>query len=126
MYSLYRCVNRSDRPECARISWHSLPINYRKRLRTLLVNVKRTKAPGLKHSYLCSELFAKESFKKVKVEECSLKWDLYLRDLFLPPGKQPSKRKAPVDRRALPRDEMNVNIPPQEPVLPVNDPLVEA
>ena len=58
----YGCVNRSNKPECSKLSWHSLPINNAKLLRTWLLKMKRKDPPVSKHSYLCSQHFSEDFF----------------------------------------------------------------
>ena len=40
---VYGCANRSNKPECSKLSWHSLPIN--NLLRTWLLKMKRKDPP---------------------------------------------------------------------------------
>ena len=37
----YGCVNRSNKPKCSKLSWHSLPINNAKLLRTWLRKMRK-------------------------------------------------------------------------------------
>ena len=60
----FGCVNRSNKPQCKGLSWHSLPLNDSKRLKEWLVNIRRTNTPVSKHSYLCSDNFSPECFSK--------------------------------------------------------------
>ncbi|KAK2549204.1 hypothetical protein P5673_030426, partial [Acropora cervicornis] len=79
----YGCVNRSNNPECLKLSWHSLPIHNAKLLRTWLRKMKINDPPVSKLSSLCSEHFSEDCFiSKV--------------DLFsFSPAEKP-KRKAPI------------------------------
>ena len=58
----YGCVNRSNNPECSKLTWPSLPINNAKLLRTWLLKIKRKDPPVSKHSYLCSPHFSEDCF----------------------------------------------------------------
>lgn len=60
----YGCVNRSNKAECSKLSWHSLPMNNAKHLRTWLLRIKRKDPPVSKHSYLCSQHFSENCFKR--------------------------------------------------------------
>ena len=57
----YGYVNRSNKPECSKLSWYSLPVNNAK-LRTWLLKIKRKDPPVSKHSYLCREHFSEYCF----------------------------------------------------------------
>ena len=95
----YGCVNRSDKPECTELSWHSLPMKNKKLLRLWLKNMRRENTPVTKNSYLCSFHFAKECFHKA----------IGGTRVYLKPGSVPTIfnfseakhtriRKAPLDR----------------------------
>ncbi|PFX24400.1 uncharacterized protein LOC111331706 [Stylophora pistillata] len=95
----YGCVNRSNKPECSKLSWHSLPINNAKLLRTWLLRMKRKDPPVSKHSYLCSQHFSEDCFKRCVGGKRYLKSGSVLTRFSFTPEEKP-KRKAPVDRSA--------------------------
>ncbi|PFX28551.1 Structural maintenance of chromosomes protein 1A [Stylophora pistillata] len=43
----FGCNNRSDKPHCKHLSWHSLPLNNKKLLGTWLVKIKWENMPGI-------------------------------------------------------------------------------
>ena len=95
----YGCVNRNNKPECSKLSWHSLPINNAKLLRTWLLKMKRKDPPVSKHSYLCSEHFSEDCFMRC------VGGKRYLKSGSVPTRfsfslEEKSKRKAPVYRSA--------------------------
>ena len=91
----YGCVNRSNKPECSKLSWHSLPINNAMLLRTWLLRIKRKDPPVSKHSYLCSEHFSEDCFMWCVGGKRYLKnGSVPTRFSFSPEEK--SKRRAPV------------------------------
>lgn len=95
----YGCVNRSNKPECSKLSWHSLPINNAKLLRTWLLRMKRKDPPVSKHSYLCSQHFSEDCFKRCVGGKRYLKSGSVPTRFSFSPEEKP-KRKAPVDRSA--------------------------
>ena len=60
----FGCTNRSDKPACKGLSWHSLPLNNKELLKTWLVKIRRENTPLSKNSFLCSEHFDKECFTR--------------------------------------------------------------
>ena len=58
----YGCVNRSNKPECSKLSLHSLPLNNAKLLQTWLLKMNRKDLPASNHSYLCSQYFSEDYF----------------------------------------------------------------
>ena len=95
----YGCVNRSNKPECSKLSWHSLPINNAKLLRTWLLKMKRKDPPVSKHSYLCSEHFSEDCFMRCVGGKRYLKSGSVPTRFSFSPEEKP-KRKAPVYRSA--------------------------
>ena len=95
----YGCVNRSNKPECSKLSWHSLPINNAKLLRTWLLKIKIKDPPVSKHSYLCSEHFSEDCFMRCVGGKRYLKSGSVPTRFSFSPEEKP-KRKAPVYRSA--------------------------
>ena len=95
----YGCVNRSNKPEYSKLSWHSLPINNAKLLRTWLLKMKRKDPPVSKHSYLCSEHFSEDCFMRCVGGKRYLKSGSVPTRFSFSPEEKP-KRKAPVYRSA--------------------------
>ena len=60
----FGCLNRSDKPTCKKLSWHSLPLNNKELLKTWLVKIRRENTAVSKNSFLCSEHFDKKCFSK--------------------------------------------------------------
>lgn len=60
----YGCFNSINKPGCAGLSWHSLPMKDKTLLRTWLIKIKRKNTPVTKNSYLCSAHFSKGCFRK--------------------------------------------------------------
>ena len=128
----YGCVNRSNKPECSKLSWYSLPINNAKLLRTWLLKMKRKDPPVSKHSYLCSQHFSEDCFMRCVEGKRYLKSGSVPTRFSVSPDEKP-KRKPPVYRSAARetntkcqvKDEFmnlaeleSVNIPFQEDGLP--------
>ena len=93
----YGCVNSSNKPGCAGLSWHSLPIKNKTLLRTWLIKIKRENTPVTKNSYLCSAHFSAECFQKAIGGS-----RVYLKPGSIPTvfsfNKERPSRKAPLDR----------------------------
>ncbi|XP_068749492.1 uncharacterized protein [Montipora capricornis] len=118
----YGCVNRSNNPRCAKLSWHSLPIKNRKLLQAWLAKMKRKNPPASRHSYLCGEHFSEECFKRRMGGRAYLKpGSVPTRFSFTPKAKP--KRKAPVDcsspvgANQLKAQPDSVEISPEEAVI---------
>jgi len=97
----YGCVDRSNKPECSKLSWHSLPINNAKLLRTWLLKMKREDPPVSKHSYLCSEHFSEDCFMREGGKRYLKSGTAPTRFSFSPEEREKPKRKAPVYRSAV-------------------------
>ena len=118
----YGCVNRSNNPRCAKLSWHSLLIKNRKLLQAWLGKMKRKNPPVSRHSYLCSEHFSEECFKRRMGGRAYLKPGSVPTTFSFTPKAKP-KRKAPVDRSSpvganqLKAQPDSVEISPEESVI---------
>ena len=95
----YGCVNRSNKPECSKLSWHSLPINNAKLRRAWLLKMKRKDPPVSKHSYLCSQHFSEDCFMRCVGGKRYLKSGSVPTRFSFSPKEKP-KRKPPVYRSA--------------------------
>ena len=91
----YGCVNRSNKPECSKLSWYSLPINNAKLLRTLLRKMNTKDPPVSKHSYFCSEHFSEDCFMRCVGGKRYLKSGSVPTRFSFSPAEKP-KRKAPI------------------------------
>ena len=60
----FGCSNRSSKPECRELSWHLLPLSNKKLLTEWLVKLRRANTPVTKNSYVCSQHFVPDCFKK--------------------------------------------------------------
>ena len=90
----YACVNRSNKPECLKLSWHSLPMNNAKLLRTWLRKMKRKDPPVSKHN-LCSEHFSEDCFMLCEGGKRYRKSESVPTRFSFSPAEKP-KRKAPI------------------------------
>jgi len=93
------CVDRSDKAECSKLSWHSLPINNAKLLLTWLLKMKRKDPPVSKYSHLCSEHFSEDCFMRCVGGKRYVKSGSVPTRFSFSPEEKP-KRKAPAYRSA--------------------------
>ena len=77
------------------MSWHSLPINNAKLLRTWLHKMKRKDSPVSENSYLCSEHFSEDRFMRCVGGKRNLKSGSVPTRFSFPLAEKP-RRKAPI------------------------------
>ena len=95
LHCLWLC-HRSDKPASSGLSWHSLPTNNKKFLRTWLIKIKRQNTPVTKNSFLCSNHFNPECFRKSWGNRKALLKPGFIPTIFS--FSQKPSRKAPLDR----------------------------
>ena len=94
------CQNRSSKPECKDLSWHSLPLSNKNLLAQWLVKLRRENTPVNKNSYVCSQHFEANCFiKPMGGQRIRLKPDS-VPTKFIFTIEKP-KRKEPADRATL-------------------------
>ena len=92
--------NRSSKPKCKNLSWHSLPLRRKTLLAQWLVKLRRENTPITKNSYVCSQHFEASCFTKPPGgQRTRLKRDSVATKFIFSTEKP--KRKKPTDRATI-------------------------